>query len=157
ARSAGVGEYLLGLYDESCIRKQLGLAFYDSSRVTPELVRRVASRMALPGARTAALATMRAMRFGEQQTRYSTLRMPALVLWGQEDAIAAPVFGQRLAADLGAELIMYARCGHFPMIEAAKSSNAALEQFLAKAKRPWWNAFTRIGHRAAVFQRRMRN
>ncbi len=138
ARADWIGESLLGFYDESCVRKQLALGFHDPSYVTPERVNTVASRMALPGARTAALATMRAMRFVEQQALYSTLKMPSLVLWGQEDAIASPAFGQRLAADLGAELVMFPRCGHFPMIEAAEASNAALERFLRASKRPWW-------------------
>lgn len=156
ARADWVGEYLLGFCDESCIRSQLAFAFHDSRYVTPERVKRTASRMALPGARTAALAAMRAMDFAEQQARYSTLRMPALVLWGQQDAIAAPAFGQRLAADLGAELIMFPRCGHFPMIEAAESSNATVDQFLDTLKRSWWNPFRRVGRRTAVLHRRIR-
>jgi hypothetical protein len=58
------------------------------------------------------------------------LRMPALVLWGQQDRISTPSFGQRLAADLSGNLILYPRCGHFPMIEAEKASNANLASFL---------------------------
>jgi len=76
------------------------------------------------------LATLRAMHFAEQERAYRSLNRPALVLWGQHDAIAAPTFGRQLAADLRGELIVFPQCGHFPMIEAAEVSTAALRSFL---------------------------
>jgi len=153
ARADWIGESLLGFYDERCVRAQLALAFHDPSYVTPERVKTVASRMASHAARIAALATMRAMRFAQQQTLYSTIRVPALVLWGLQDAIASPTFGERLAMDLGAELVIFPRCGHFPMIEAAEASNAALQPFLRRPKRAWWSPLVRAGRRAWVLHR----
>ncbi len=123
-------ESLLRFYDDSWVRSRLVLGFHDPRHVTPELARSVESRMALPGTRAATLAAMRGMHFAGQQTRYATLRAPALILWGQEDTIAAPAFGERLASDLGGELVVFPRCGHFPMIEVAEASNATLERFL---------------------------
>jgi pimeloyl-ACP methyl ester carboxylesterase len=70
------------------------------------------------------------MHFAKQQRLYPTLKKPALVLWGLEDSISAPAVGQRLAADLDGELVMFPRCGHFPMVEAAEASNATLKRFL---------------------------
>ncbi len=130
ARFDGIGESLVSFYDPRLIRHQMATAFYDPAYVTPRRIKRAQSSMALPGSAGAALATMRGMRFTEQQARYTTLRVPALVLWGQQDSISTPSFGHRLSADLSAQLIMYPRCGHFPMIEAKQASNAALAGFL---------------------------
>ncbi len=130
ARSYGVGESLMSYYDESWARSQLALGFHDPRHVTPEMVKVVRSRMTRPGASAAALATLRGMHFAKQQSRYPTLQKPALILWGLQDSISAPAVGQRLAADLGGELVMFPHCGHFPMLEAAEASNATLKRFL---------------------------
>ncbi len=130
ARFDGIGESLISFYDPGLIRHQMATAFYDPAYVTPGRIKRAQSSMALPGSAGAALATMRGMRFADQQARYTTLRVPALILWGQQDSISTPSFGHRLSADLSAQLVMYPRCGHFPMIEAKQASNAALAGFL---------------------------
>ncbi len=130
ARFDGIGESLISFYDPRLIRHQMATAFYDSAYVTARRIKKAQSSMALPGSAGAALASMRGMRFSDQQTRYTSLRVPALVLWGQQDSISTPSFGHRLSADLSAQLIMYPRCGHFPMIEAKRASNAALAGFL---------------------------
>ena len=153
SRAGGVGEYLFRFNDEHSIRSQLQLAFHDKKYVTRARVQDVAARMAVPGAREAALATMRAMHFSDQQRRYSTLRMPSLVLWGMGDEISAPRFANRLATDLDARLVMFPGCGHFPMVEAAEASNAALVDFLCESRR--WNPLVRFRRRAAVLHRRI--
>lgn len=129
-RAAGIGEALFRFYDHSWLDSQVALGFHDPGHVTPRFVYAAKRRMDRPGARAAALATLRGMHFAMQQTRYSTLRIPALVMWGQKDSISGAAFGQQLAADLGGELVVFPRCGHFPMIEAPEASNAALRSFL---------------------------
>jgi 2,6-dioxo-6-phenylhexa-3-enoate hydrolase len=56
-----------------------------------------------------------------------------LLLWGREDAVTPLEHGERLVAELPqAELRVFPRCGHFPMIEARNASNRALVRFLAE-------------------------
>ncbi|HUM13753.1 MAG TPA: alpha/beta fold hydrolase [Myxococcaceae bacterium] len=153
SRAGGVGEYLFRFNDEHSIRSQLRLAFHDKKYVTRARVEEVAARMAVPGAREAGLATMRAMHFSDQQRRYSTLRMPSLVLWGMGDEISAPRFANRLATDLHARLVMFPACGHFPMVEAAEASSAALVDFLGESKR--WNPLAWFRRRARGLHRRV--
>jgi pimeloyl-ACP methyl ester carboxylesterase len=129
-RSLGIGEALFGFYGANYVRTHLGLGFHSADHVTADKVSMLRSRMDRPGALAAALATMRAMHFVQQQARYSSLRKPALVLWGEHDSISGPGFGRQLAGDLGGELIVFPRCGHFPMIEAPEASTAALQSFL---------------------------
>ena len=134
SRSLGIGETLFRLYDSNWARGHLAFGFHKPVHVTPDLVARLKSRMDRPGARAAALATLRAMNFVQQQTRYTSLRMPALILWGQHDSISGPAFGRQLASDLCGELVVFPRCGHFPMIEATEASNATLHRFLFTAR-----------------------
>ena len=130
SRAHGVGETLFGLYYDQRPDERLALAFYDQRFVTQQLVDDVERALDRPGTRAAALAAVRGMRFAEQQLRYRTLRKPTLLLWGREDRVTAPDVGERLARDLDAKLVVYPRCGHFPMIEAAEQSNAELARFL---------------------------
>ncbi|HEY6458537.1 MAG TPA: alpha/beta hydrolase, partial [Polyangiaceae bacterium] len=68
------------------------------------------------------------------QKQYATVKQPVLLLWGREDAVTLLPFGERLARDLPhAHLVVYPRCGHFPMIEAARASTEELETFLDEA------------------------
>lgn len=131
SRLLGIGEALFGWYDSSWARGTLALGFHRPGQVTSDMVRRLKWRMDRPGARAAALATLRAMRFAEQERRYRSLEHPSLILWGQHDAISALAFGRQLAADLRAQLLVFPQCGHFPMIEAAEVSTRALQSFLA--------------------------
>ncbi|MEZ4335644.1 MAG: hypothetical protein R3B82_03365 [Sandaracinaceae bacterium] len=54
-----------------------------------------------------------------------------LLLWGREDRVTAVSWGERLQNELAdARLRVYPRCGHFPMIEAARPSLRDLREFL---------------------------
>jgi pimeloyl-ACP methyl ester carboxylesterase len=44
--------------------------------------------------------------------------------------VTPPSVGEQLAHDLSARLVVYPRCGHFPMIEAAAESTDELVRFL---------------------------
>ncbi len=64
---------------------------------------------------------------------YRTLKQPTLLLWGKDDVVTTVAMGERLSRDLGAKLIVYPRCGHFPMIEARRESTEELVSFLREA------------------------
>jgi pimeloyl-ACP methyl ester carboxylesterase len=84
-----------------------------------------------PGTVAAALAAVRGQRYSEVQARYRTIAQPTLLLWGREDEVTTLPFGERLSRELPhARLVVYPRCGHFPMLEAASASNTELVAFL---------------------------
>jgi pimeloyl-ACP methyl ester carboxylesterase len=59
-----------------------------------------------------------------------------LLLWGREDRVTPLEVGERLLTELpDAELRVFPRCGHFPMIEAEAASTRALAEFLAGDRR----------------------
>jgi pimeloyl-ACP methyl ester carboxylesterase len=131
ARAEGVGEALFGLYYKERADERLALAFFDKRFVTERLVEDVDAALDRPGTVAAALAAVRGQRFSEMEAKYRTIDKPALLLWGRDDLVTPLRYGERLVRDLpNAKLESYARCGHFPMIEAENSSNRDLIAFL---------------------------
>lgn len=58
---------------------------------------------------------------------------PALVLWGRDDPFVTPEYGERLAARIDAELVLFDDCGHWWPWQRAVESAAALEQLWSRA------------------------
>ena len=129
--AAGLGESLFSFSFGPWTRYRLALAFHDSRCLPPALVEELRQAMARPGAAASALASLRAMDFASQQERYPQIEAPVLVLSGDDDAVTPPSFATRLSRDLRAQLSLYRRCGHFPMIEAEEESGRDLTRFLA--------------------------
>lgn len=65
--------------------------------------------------------------------RLSAIRKPTLLIWGRQDGLTPLAeFGERFKREIaGAELIVFDKCGHVPMVEKAAEFNAALLKFLA--------------------------
>jgi pimeloyl-ACP methyl ester carboxylesterase len=132
ARAGGVGELIFSLFYDQRPDERLALAFYNKDLVSEKLVEDVERSLERPGTAAAALASVRGQRFTEQQAKYRTIDKPVLLLWGREDVVTTLAFGERLSRDLPhARLVVYPRCGHFPMIEAKNQSNEELVKFLA--------------------------
>ncbi|HOX46724.1 MAG TPA: alpha/beta fold hydrolase [Myxococcota bacterium] len=131
SRLAGLGELLFGLYYNERPDERMALAFYDPAHLEQGLVDEVEAALERPGTRAAALAAARGQRFSEVEGRYPEVRAPTLLLWGREDAVSRLPAGERLQRELPlAELKVYPRCGHFPMLEAAAESSRDLVRFL---------------------------
>jgi pimeloyl-ACP methyl ester carboxylesterase len=132
SRAKGLGETLFALFYEERPEDKLALAFYDPSRVPERLIEDVERAFARPGTRAAALAAVRGMRYAQVQGRYRTIDKPVLLLWGREDVVTPVSIGERLARDLPrSRLVVYPRCGHLAMLEAAAATNAEVATFLA--------------------------
>lgn len=137
ARAPAVGEVLFGLFYGERSDERMGLAFYDQRYVTEALVEDVERSLQRPGTRAAALAAVRGQRYAEVEAQYAKVAVPTLLLWGREDLTTPVSVGERLARQLPqARLVVYPRCGHFPMLEAAPESTRELAAFLRGAPRP---------------------
>ena len=133
AREDTIGELLFSMFYKERPDEKLANAFYDKNLVTEAFAEEVERAMARPGTVAAALAAVRGQKYEQVQTRYRTLRQPVLLLWGREDPVTTLAMGERLSQDLpGSRLIVYPRCGHLPMLEAAAASNRDLVAFLAE-------------------------
>lgn len=138
ARASGVGEALFDAFYAERPADKIARAFYDpKTYVTEPFVEEVERALDRPGTTAAALAAVRGQRFEDVQKTYATIKQPVLLLWGREDEVTLLPFGERLARDLPrARLVVYPRCGHFPMIEAASASNDELARFLDEGRAP---------------------
>lgn len=136
SRADAVGETLFGLFYKERPDEKLAMGFYDKRFVTEKLAEEVEAAQERPGTTAAALAAVRGMRYAEVERKYRTIDKPVLLLWGRED-VATPIrYGERLVRDLPhARLVVYPRCGHFPMIEALAASNRDLVAFLKEDAR----------------------
>lgn len=135
ARAEGVGEALFGLYYKQRTDERIALAFFDKRYVTEKLVESVEEAVDRPGTVAAALAAVRGQDYTQAERRYRTIDKPTLLMWGREDIVTPLRFGERLTRDLpNSKLVVYPRCGHFPMIEALAASNRDLVQFLAEGR-----------------------
>jgi len=134
AQPDGVGESLFTLFYKERAEERLARAFYNPDKIiTEEYFEYVEETLDRPGTLAAALAAARGQKYGDIQDRYSEIKVPALLLWGEQDRVSDVSFGQRLARQLGdAKLRVYNRCGHFPMVEAFGTSTRDLVEFLAK-------------------------
>ena len=132
ARAGGVGELIFAAFYQERSEDKIANAFYDPEVIPQALVDTVEEQVSRPGTRAAALAAVRAMRYEAQEARYGEVEAPTLLLWGREDSVTTLDFGERLYTELpNAELKVYPRCGHFPMIEARRPSTRDLLAFLA--------------------------
>jgi pimeloyl-ACP methyl ester carboxylesterase len=131
SRAEGVGETLFGLFYKERADERIALAFYDKKFVTEQLVEDVDAALDRPGTVAAALAAVRGQRYAEIEAQYRSIDKPTLLLWGREDVVTPVRYGERLSRDLpNSKLVVYPRCGHFPMIEAREASNRDLAAFL---------------------------
>ncbi len=131
SRAAGVGEVLFALFYDQRPDERLSQAFFQPELVSEALVEDVERSLQRPGTKAAALAAARGQRFAQIQGDYKKITVPTLLLWGREDNVTTLAVGERLANDLPhARLIVYPRCGHFPMLEAPIASTADLERFI---------------------------
>lgn len=132
-RADGLGEVLWSAFYDQRLPEKTALSYYDDETyVTQELVEEFRESVHRPGAQRAALAAARGQRYEDIQARYGTIEHPVLLMWGREDRVTPLRYGERLLRQLpNARLEVYARCGHFPMVEASDSSTRDLKQFLA--------------------------
>lgn len=132
ARAWGVGEFLFSAYYGERLEEQVAHAYYDPSSVPQARIEAIEKLFKRPGTKAAALTAVRDQHYSSIQKRYKTLTQPTLLLWGREDQVARLHFGERLRSDIpNAELKVYPRCGHIPMLEAAAASTRDLAEFLS--------------------------
>ena len=131
AQHGGIGEVLFGLFYKERIEDRAGLAFFDDRWVSEAAIDVIERELDLPGTVAAALAVARGHHFAALHDEIVALAKPVLLLWGADDQVTPLAFGQRLANELpNAQLKVYPRCGHIPMIEARIPSTRDLSAFL---------------------------
>jgi pimeloyl-ACP methyl ester carboxylesterase len=131
ARESGVGEALFELFYRERLEDRAPMGFAEGSTVPQSTVDAIERSLERPGTLRAALAAVRGQYYLQLERRYSTIAAPTLVLYGDEDRVALPRYGARLANELrDGRLVVVPRAGHFPMFESAGATRGYVRGFL---------------------------
>src|SRR5262249_8993200 len=104
--------------------------FADPAKVTDEVLERYWRPVTVSGTRRAALAAARSSVSGAE-TLMDKIRMPTLVVWGEQDRLLPPDEGRRLAAAIpGSVLAMLPHAGHMPQEEVPAEFSRTVVEFL---------------------------
>ena len=100
------------------VRKALLRSFYDDSQVTPELVQAYWERVRVEGVIYAYYGLTVPIHGPVDKVVLEEIRVPTLVVWGEQDVLISVEAGRRAAARIpGAELAVIDHTGHVPMEE----------------------------------------
>ncbi len=122
-----VSQFVGGARDRATLRRILEMLAFDARHVDDALVEE----------RLAVLVTqpkdvLARMKIPDLSARLNELTMPILGFWGMEDQFCPASGAQKvLAACSSARFVLYARTGHWVMIERAREFNAIVLDFLA--------------------------
>ncbi len=114
----------------SLVEKSIKETFVKQELVTTQMIDRYFDLALRAGNRKAFVDRVRQTR-KDLTPRLKELKMPVLILWGDQDIVVTPDNAQRFKEDIHqAELIIYKNVGHLPMEEIPEQSAADLKDFL---------------------------
>ena len=132
AGTPGVNALMGHLLPPGMVEKSVRSVYGDPARVTPALVQRYSDLARRAGNRHA-LATRMAQRNTGREQDIRDLKLPTLILWGQQDRLIPPVNAERFAADIkGSERVVFPGLGHVPQEEDPAATVAVVERFLQR-------------------------
>lgn len=115
-------------------RITLNHLFWSRECVTDERIRRYAQYYDAPGAHNSYIAAARHLiptDHGEIVSRISSISVPALIIWGQQDAAIDVQNAHRLHEDIrGSKLVILPQCGHIPQEEQPIQTSQELIRFI---------------------------
>lgn len=101
--------------------------------VTPELVSRYFDLTTRAGNRQALVERLQQMRPGQFTQRLSELKLPTLIMWGDQDKLIPPDIADRFHKDIiGSQLVRFNELGHVPQEEGPLETVNAFKVFLAQ-------------------------
>jgi pimeloyl-ACP methyl ester carboxylesterase len=100
------------------VRRSLVGSVYDSSVVTPELVREYYDRLRIEGVLDAYIGLTAPVRTPPEPVRLESIQVPTLLVWGSDDRLISVQAGRKAAGEFPhGEFVVLRRTGHLPMEE----------------------------------------
>jgi pimeloyl-ACP methyl ester carboxylesterase len=116
----------------SFIEKSMHQSVSVQSIVTDQMVDRYWELLRYPGNRQATLDRFTTKRVPTDPAAIRAIKVPTLVMWGEEDSVIPFSAGQWFAANIpGSKLVSYKAVGHIPMEEAPDRSVTDLMNWLS--------------------------
>ena len=127
-----LGEMLFMLFYDEQLEARYTWSYFEAERHVPATAfDYIEDFQQTPGVKAAALATARSMDLASLENGYSQIHKPALLIWGRQDQVSAPIYGERLVSRLpDGRLAILPRAGHNVMIERAGTFNGLVAEFL---------------------------
>ncbi|HEY2783193.1 MAG TPA: alpha/beta hydrolase [Steroidobacteraceae bacterium] len=124
-------EVLSKIDNRPLIDQGLKADVYDKALITPSLVDRFAEFQRAPGHRKILMSISMGPQAVSTAALLSTVKVPTLILWGQNDPLIEPAAAAKFSAAIpGSKVIMYPNVGHLPQLEIPQRSAADVAAFL---------------------------
>ncbi|MBM4287519.1 MAG: alpha/beta hydrolase [Deltaproteobacteria bacterium] len=124
------------LPDRFLVRRLLQQVFWDKEKITDEMIRTYCTYLQLPGAHYALRQTAYQIvpdNVDEIIDQTVRLKLPVLIIWGENDQILALSSGQRLHYDIKkSEFVIIPESGHNPHEEKPAETIRAMASFLSR-------------------------
>lgn len=132
SRVPGLGELLYGLFYNAQLEARYTWSYFEPERhVTAKGFGYLHDFQDTPGIKAAALAVLRGMELDALRPAFARIEQRALLIWGREDRVSPPPFGERLVTELPhARLVVLERSGHNVMLERAGTYEQLVAEFL---------------------------
>ncbi|MGB7290551.1 MAG: alpha/beta hydrolase [Thermodesulfobacteriota bacterium] len=125
---------LLLLPNDFSAKLVLRKAFFDDRKITREMIETYAGYMELPGAHYALIKTAEQLipnNVDEITKKLKDIRIPVLIIWGEEDEIVPISIGQKFENDIpNSKLIKISQSGHVPHEERPSETLRLISDFL---------------------------
>lgn len=123
AATPGINLLAESITPHSLVERSLSQSVSNQAVVTPAAVDRYWELLRYPGNREATMIRFSTPRSTHDPARLATIKVPTLILWGEEDALIGPDAARWYEQAIpGAKLIIYPGIGHLPQEEAAERS-----------------------------------
>lgn len=116
------------------VKMVLEYSYYDKKQITKEQIEAYSAALRMPGGKYALRETAKQIvpkDIADLSSRYSHIKAPTLILWGEEDKVVPLANGVRLSKAIpNSTLLTIPRCGHIPHEELPDALRKPLADFL---------------------------
>jgi pimeloyl-ACP methyl ester carboxylesterase len=131
AATPGVNQIMKWITPRALVEKSLSQSVTNQAIVTPAAVDRYWELLRYPGNREATMIRMTTPRRTFDPAKLAAIKVPTLVLWGEEDKLIGPDAARWYARAIpGSTLRIYPGIGHLPQEEAPERTLADLKAWL---------------------------
>ena len=119
--------------DKEYIRKKIQSTFYDPASASDAMIDEVFAAVNDRGKLIRAISMAKSALRHNLADKLGQINTPALLIWGNQDAITPPFVGEKFKELLpNSTLFFIDKCGHAPMLERPEEFNKYLTDFLNK-------------------------
>ncbi len=118
------------------VRFTFAYVYHDRQTITPERTARYVGCFSRRGIAYVFIETCRLLipaKYADLSTAARRIAVPTLIIWGKQDRVIPPHFGERLHGNIpGSRLVLIDDCGHIPHEERPLETWAAIREFLER-------------------------